>query len=122
MAVQRQTYSWRVRVGKWMGLVLGVLAVLVDQQVASITIYARCPQQHSTAFVVGLGVVCSVVALAGALISAHVRRMLPADESLADPFSRTDRFIATISMVFALTVLLVIVFGTAASLFLGCER
>lgn len=120
MAVQRQTASTRTRIGKWMGVALGAFAVAVDQQVASITVYARCPD-HSTTFVLGLGVFCFLLALLGAGISAQVRRTLRADEE-ADVFARTDRFIATLSVAFACVSALVILFGTAASLFLQCER
>ena len=120
MSVERQTFSARLRFGKWVGLWLGLLAAFADQQIVANTVYARCPDNSQT-FVLGVGGVCAVIALLGAAVSWRTRQALPA-ESTASHALQTDRFIATLSAVFAAVCLLVIVFGTSAGLVLRCER
>ncbi|HET9445439.1 MAG TPA: hypothetical protein VFO35_04225 [Steroidobacteraceae bacterium] len=119
MSAERRERSWLDRFGKWSGAWLGVSAWFADQQLVSMTAFAKCPV-HSHAFVVGVGAVCAVVALIGGLHSWRVWRALP--ESTADDLARTDRFIAALSILLAILSLLAIIFGTAAGVILRCER
>lgn len=120
MAVRRQTFSAKLRIGKWLGMVLGAIAALGHHQIVTNTVFARCPV-HSEPFVVGMGIFWGLVALIGALGSLRTRQALPKEET-ADASLRTDRFIATLSMIFAVLCALFILFATPAGLILRCER
>jgi hypothetical protein len=119
MSSDRHERSLLERFGKWSGAWLGVSAWFADHQIVSMTAFAKCPV-HSHAFVVGVGAACALVALIGGLHSWRVWRTLPT--STADDSTRTDRFIAALSMLLAALSLLAIVFGTAAGVILRCER
>jgi hypothetical protein len=120
MTQKRQTFSIRTRFGKWAGSWLGASAWFADQQIVAATAYAKCPAS-SYEFVTTVGVVCAAVAILGAWLSWRARQMLPAGETASASF-RTDRFIATLSLLLAVIALLAIIFGTAAGLILRCER
>jgi hypothetical protein len=120
MSVQRQTSSARLRAGKWAGLALGPLAALADQQIVATTVFARCPE-NSVALTLGVGFACALVAGLGAALSWRARQATP-HAPTTDLTLRTDRFIATLSAVFAMMCLLFILFATPAGLILRCER
>jgi hypothetical protein len=120
MSVERQTFSTKLRIGKWLGFILGTMAALADQQITATTIYARCPVR-SDLFVISVGAVCAAIGMIGAFISWRTRQELPSEES-ASASLRTDRFVATLSAVFALFCVLFILFATVAGLILRCER
>jgi hypothetical protein len=120
MAVERQTYSMRARWGKWAGFWLGLAAAFGDHQIVSNTVFARCPD-NSQSFTLTVGAVCAAIALTGAAISWFTRQALPASPTTSAVL-RTDRFVATLSVLLAVLSFLVIVFGTTAGLFLRCER
>jgi hypothetical protein len=120
MSAERHQYSRWKRFGKWSGAWLGTLAWLADQQIVSMTAYASCPPR-SQALAVGVGVACALIALTGGLHSWSVWRVLPAGPTVGD-HSRTDRFIAALSMLLAGISLLAILFGTTAGVILRCER
>jgi hypothetical protein len=120
MVVKRQTFSPRLRFTKWAGFYFGTFAALADQQIVSTFVYARCPVQND-ALVIGVGAVCAVIGLFGAFLSLRARQSLPKGD-LASADVRVDRFIATLSGVFALFCVLFIVFATPAGLILQCER
>ncbi len=120
MAIQRQTFSSKLRVGKWLGVPLGAIAAIAHHQIVTNTVYARCPVQ-SDAFVIGMGVLWACVGLIGAYVSWRTRRALPT-QSTADASLRTDRFIATLSSLFAILCVLFVVFATPAGMILRCER
>jgi hypothetical protein len=120
MVVQRQTFSAKLRIGKWLGVALGSTAAIAHHQMVTNTIYARCPVQSET-FVIGMGVLWGVVALIGAILSWRTRQALPKEDT-ADASLRTDRFVATLSMIFAALCVLFILFATPAGLILRCER
>jgi hypothetical protein len=71
--------------------------------------------------VVALGVTCAVTAAAGGYFSLHALRQLPT-ASHASHSVKTDRFIATLSLLMACFSVLAIIFGTPAGLILRCER
>jgi hypothetical protein len=119
MSAERRTRPLLDRFGKWSGAWLGVSAWFADQQIVSTTVFAKCPV-HSHAFVIGVGAVCALIALIGGVHSWRVWQTLPA--STADDQTRTDRFIAALSMLLAAISLLAIVFGSAAGVILRCER
>ena len=118
MTVERSTASRRSRFAKWSGAWLGTLAWVIDQQVVSMTAYASCPPK-SQAFAVGVGAACVLLALFGGWQSWRVYRAL---SSANDTRSRTDRFIAALSVLLTCIALLTIIFGTTAGLILRCER
>lgn len=120
MTIERQTFSPRLRFGKWAGLYLGLIAASGDQQIVTNTIFGECPE-WSRELVLTVGAVCTALALLGAIVSWRARGALP-DDSNASTVLLTDRFIATLSAIFALVCVLVIVFGTTAGLILECER
>jgi hypothetical protein len=120
MNTTRQTFSARIRFGKWAGAWLGALAWFADQQLVSMTAYANCPVRTHE-FTVSVAVGCILLACAGAWASWRARRALP-DNSTASPSLKTDRFIATMSLAIAALSILAIVFGTAAGVILRCER
>jgi len=120
MAVQRQATSRGIRIGKWAGLYAGLLGWFADQQATVMWMYTHCPVR-SREWVLIVGSVCALVAVAGGLVSLRARQSLPADPN-ADTTLRTDRFIATLSVLMACLGLLAIVFGSAAGLILRCER
>jgi hypothetical protein len=120
MSAERDTRSLLERFGKWSGAWLGVLAWFADQQIVSMTVFAKCPA-NSHAFVIGIGAVCAIVALLAGLHSWSIWRALPAGPG-ADDRARTDRFVAALSMLLAGISILAIVFGSAAGVILRCER
>lgn len=120
MVVQRQTFSAKLRIGKWLGWPLGALAAIAHHQIVTNTIYARCPVQ-SDAFVIGMGALWAFVGLIGAILSWRARQALPS-EGTADASLRTDRFIATLSSMFAFFCVLFIIFSVPAGMILRCER
>jgi hypothetical protein len=120
MSAERQQYSPWKRFGKWSGAWLGTLAWIADQQIVSMTAYANCPPR-SQAFAVGVGLACAVLALIGGLHSWGIWRVLPARPK-ADDHTRTDRFIAALSMLLAAISILAIAFGTTAGVIFRCER
>jgi NADH:ubiquinone oxidoreductase subunit 5 (subunit L)/multisubunit Na+/H+ antiporter MnhA subunit len=120
MTRERRSFSLQRVLGKWAGLLAGVLAWFADQQVVAATVYAACPA-HSLAFVAGVGAACALLAAAGGAVSSRVRHALPAGEETSAT-ARTDRFIATMSVLVAALSFLAIVFATPAALFLRCER
>lgn len=120
MSADRQTFSRRLRFGKWAGAALGLIAAVAFHQIATNVVYARCPAQ-SAAFVLTLGAIWGPVALGGAILSWRTREALP-DASTASAVLRTDRFIATLCAAFAFVCLLFIVFGATAGVILRCER
>jgi hypothetical protein len=93
---------------------MGPLAWFADQQISATTAYARCPEQ-SPRFVVTVGIVCALVAIAGALISLSARTS-PAEAS------GTERFIVLLSWLLPAVSLFAIILGTAAGLILPCDR
>jgi nitrate reductase gamma subunit len=119
MSTQRQSVPLSMRFGKWSGALLGGIAWFADQQIIATTAFANCPA-YSRELAVAVGAGCGLVALLGGLHSWHVRRTLSED----DPSStaRTDRFIATISLLLAVISILAIVFGTTAGVIFRCER
>jgi hypothetical protein len=120
MSAQRHGYSPWIRFGKWSGGWLGTLAWVADQQIVSMTAYASCPPR-SQALAVGVGLACGLLALVGGLHSWRAWRVLPAGPTVGD-HTRTDRFIAVLSMLLASISILAIVFGTTAGVILRCER
>lgn len=120
MSHERQTFSMRLRIGKWAGFILGTLAALADQQIVATVVYARCPVR-SEVLVFGVSAACAALGLLGALLSWRARQMLPSEES-ASATLRTDRFIATLSSVFAAFCVLFIVFASTAGGILRCDR
>ena len=120
MAIKRQSFSARLRFAKWAGFYLGTLAALADQQIISTSVYARCPVQVDV-FVLSVSAVCALIGSIGAFISLRARQSLPKDED-ASTVMRADRFIATLSGVFALFCVLFIIFATPAGMILRCER
>jgi hypothetical protein len=119
MSAERQQYSPWKRFGKWSGAWLGTLAWIADQQIVSMTAYANCPPR-SRALAVGVGLACAVLALIGGLHSWGIWRVFPARN--AGDHTRTDRFIAALSMLLAAISILAIAFGTIAGVILRCER
>jgi chromate transport protein ChrA len=120
MDEQRETLSRAVRYGKWAGLYGGVAGLIAHQQIASSWIYTRCPEQPWR-LVLTTAIACAVVALATAVWSWSVRHAL-ADRTEANLTTTNDRFIATLSVAFAIVAVLFIVFSAAAAFFLQCER
>lgn len=120
MSSERNTFSARLRFGKWAGFYAGTLAALAHQQIVTMTVFARCPE-NSEALVLGLGATCSLLALAGAIYSWRTRQALP-HEDTASTTLRADRFIATLAAVFAAFCVLFILFATAAGFILRCQR
>jgi hypothetical protein len=120
MAMQRQAASRGIRTGKWAGLYGGLLGWFADQQATVMWVYTHCPVR-SRALVLAIGSLCALAVIAGGLISLRVRQSLPANHT-ADTTLRTDRFIATLSVLMACLGLVAIVFGSAAGLVLRCER
>ena len=120
MSAERHNYSPWHRFGKWSGAWLGTLAWFADQQIVSMTAYTSCPPR-SRALAVGVGVACGLLALMGGLHSWRVWRVLPAGPTAGDR-TRTDRFIAALSMLLAGISILAIVLGTTAGVILRCER
>lgn len=104
-----------MRYRKWAGLWMGALAWFADQQIVATTAYTRCPP-HPQPFVVTVGVVCALVALAGGWLSLTARK------AALGPDAAPDRFIATVSALLACISLLAIVLGTSAGVLLRCER
>jgi hypothetical protein len=99
-------------------MVLGALAWFADQQIVAATVYAKCPVR-SHAFAVGVGVLCALMAILGGLQSWRARRALTDADDVG---LRTDRFIATLSICFAVISLLAVIFGSTAGMILRCER
>lgn len=120
MLSERQTFSARLRYGKWAGLYMGPLAAFANQQIVATIVYADCPA-HSAALVLGVGAACAAIGLLGALVSWRTRQALPSEHT-ASAALRTDRFIATLSAIFAVICMLLTVFGTPAGWILRCER
>jgi hypothetical protein len=120
MSAEREESSPWKRFGKWSGAWLGTLAWIADQQIVSMMVYANCPPR-SHALAVGVGVACALLALTGGLHSWRVWRVLPAGPIVGD-HTRTDRFIAALSVLLAAISILAIVFGTTAGVILRCER
>jgi hypothetical protein len=120
MSEERHKHSLWYRCGKWSGAWLGTLAWFADQQIVSMTAYTSCPPR-SHAFAVGVGLACAVLAVTGGLHSWLIWRALPAGPTVGD-HTRTDRFIAALSMLLAAISILAIVFGTTAGVILRCER
>ena len=120
MSAERHKLSPWHRFGKWSGAWLGTLAWIADQQIVSMTAYASCPPR-SQALALGVGLACAVLAVTGGLHSWQAWRVLPAGPT-ADDRTRTDRFIAVLSMLLAAISILAIVFGTTAGVILRCER
>jgi hypothetical protein len=120
MSAERHKHSPWDRFGKWSGAWLGTLAWIADQQIVSMKAYASCPP-HSHALAVGVGLACAVLAVIGGLRSWQVWRALPAGPAGGDQ-TRTDRFIAALSMLLAAISILAILFGTTAGVILRCER
>lgn len=120
MVIQRQTFSAKLRIGKWLGLALGTVAAIAHHQIVTNTIYARCPG-NSEGFVLWMGALWGFIALVGAFLSWRTRQTLPKAHT-ADASLRTDRFVATLSMIFAAFCALFIIFATPAGMILGCER
>jgi hypothetical protein len=120
MSAERHNWSSCIRFGKWSGGWLGTLAWVADQQIVSMTAFTNCPPR-SHALVVAVGVACGLLALVGGLHSWRVWRVLPAGTIVGD-HTRTDRFIAALSMLLAAISILAIIFGTTAGVILRCER
>lgn len=120
MSAERHKYSSWQRFGKWSGAWLGTVAWFADQQIVSMTAYASCPPRSHT-LAVAVGVACALLALTGGVHSWRVWRVLPAGPTVGDE-TRTDRFIASLSMLLAAISVLAIVFGTTAGVILRCER
>lgn len=120
MSNERQSFSRRLRFGKWAGFYAGTLAALAHQQIVTMTVYTRCPV-NSDVLVLGIGAACAVVGAAGAIYSWLTRQALP-HEDTASASLRADRFIATLAAIFAAFCVLFVVFATAAGVILRCER
>jgi nitrate reductase gamma subunit len=109
-----------IRFGKWAGLFAGGLGWFADQQINAITAWTRCPVEVRT-LVITVGVSCALLAIAGGWISFATLRRLP-DKTHASDSSKTDYFIATLSVLMATFSVLAVIFGTPAGLILRCER
>ena len=116
----REHLSTYVRYGKWAGLYGGVLALIAHQQIVSNWVYMRCPA-NPPLLVFTMATICGLIAIATGIWSWSVRQALRSD-SEAHVSVKTDRFIASLSAVLAVVIVLFIVFSSAAALFLRCER
>lgn len=120
MDAAREKLSTYVRYGKWAGLCGGVLALIAHQQIASSWVYTRCPT-HPSVLVFTTATICGLISIATGVWSWSVRQALRHDPD-AHLTVNTDRFIASLSAVFAAVIVMFIVFSSAAVLFLRCER
>jgi hypothetical protein len=110
MDTHSKIHRWSAR----SGLILGPLAWAINQQFTSELTFAKC-EAASLPVVLGSGIVCTIVAMAGLLFSLSARRSAPSDS--------TRSFTATLGALSAGTFLLVIVAGTAAGFLLpGCYQ
>jgi hypothetical protein len=110
MDTHSKIHRWSAR----SGLILGPLAWAINQQFTSELTYAKC-EAVSLPVVLTSGILCTMAALAGLLLSWSARRAVPSDS--------TRSFTATLGALSAGTFLLVIVAGTAAGFLLpGCYQ
>jgi hypothetical protein len=120
MGSERQTFSARLRFGKWAGFYLGTFAAVAHQQIVTMTVYARCPV-NSDALVLGIGAICAIIGSFGAIYSWRTRQALPHEDTSSTTL-RADRFLATLAAAFAAFCVLFIIFAATAGVILRCER
>ena len=104
------------RIAPWTGLFLGAGAWFADQQLSSDVNVWDCTVGGG-AWAVGVGVVCALIALAGALVSWRAR------SRGVDSDPQSQRFAGVVGAAAAVIFTLAIAFGVLAGLLLpSCQR